>query len=397
MIFLCSSAMATDSSLAAFDEFWNIAKEKIHPKELAEIYFTKNTYSELRKTVTKAGSIYELTPVINEFLSTIPISHTQFYDSHSLDFYLFRSMFCTKEINTPEVNHIGAQFSLVNGIYVIRDVLNGYPAAIAGLRRGDRILKANKSNFHPYHAFNPVGKKIRLTVQRNNQLKYFIISAIRENPNLSMHRAIENSTRIYEQNGKRAGYVRLWSGTHKSNLVAFQKAVISLGETDGFVLDLRDGYGGAWYEYLDLFFSNRDNYFEFTITNRNGTERYAADQKNNQQHYAGPMVVLINEGTRSGKEALAYQFKKSGRAVLVGATTQGAFSAGEGQFNDIDKSFFLYLAVAEYQLDGKKIEGVGINPDIVVEHDLSISSSSDLQLDSAIKKMFSMIENPQKN
>lgn len=159
VLLLCSSAIANESTSKVFDDYWNLAKEKIYPKDLAETYFTKKNYNELQKKVTKTGSIHELTPVINQFLSTIPISHTQFYDSHSIDFYLFRSMFATKEIDTPEVNHIGAQLRVVNGVYVVRDVLNGYPAANMGLRRGDLILKANKSDFHPYHAFNPVGKK----------------------------------------------------------------------------------------------------------------------------------------------------------------------------------------------------------------------------------------------
>lgn len=391
MVFICFSSTASDIAPDNINEFWDIAKDKIYPKYLAETYFTEQSYINLRQKASKVSDVYELTPLINEFLSDIPISHTLFYDSHSVDFYLFRSMFSTKEIDKPEVNHIGAQFTTLKGIYVVRDVLNGYPAEKIGLRRGDQILKANNSAFHPYHSFNPSGKSVRLTVKRNNLIKHFYIDAIRENPNLSMNRAIERSSKIVEKNGNHIGYVRLWSGTHKNNIEVFRKAVMRLGEVDGLVLDLRDGYGGAWYEYLDLFFPNRKDYFHFTITDRNGTESFSPDQKSNEWHYAGPMVVLINEGTRSGKEALAYQFQKSHRALLIGTTTQGAFSAGEGIFNDIDKPYFLYLATAEYHLDGKKIEGVGINPDISIKYDLSNSSSRDPQLDLALKKISELV------
>lgn len=391
IIFMCSSSIAGDLRPDLVDEFWSTAKNKIYPEHLANKYFTKEAYLRLQRKASETSEIYELTPLINDFLSDIPVSHTHFYDSHTIDFYLFRSMFSTREIDSPEVNHIGAQFTTLNGAYVVRDVLSGYPAETIGLRRGDRILKANKSAFHPYNSFNPSGRNVRLTVQRNNLTKHFFVDAVNENPNLSMNRAIERSSKIFDKNGKHFGYVRLWSGTHKSNLEVFRKVVIQLGEADGLILDLRDGYGGAWYEYLDLFFPDRKNYFNFTITNRNGTEHYTPDQKNNAWHYAGPMVVLINEGTRSGKEALAYQFQKSHRALLIGTPTQGAFSAGEGIFNDVDTPFFLYLATAEYHLDGKKIEGVGINPDISIRYDLSNSLSSDPQLDLALRKISDMI------
>ncbi len=394
--FMCNSLVAENLPSDMFDEFWRTAEKKIYPKELAEKYFTKDVYDELKKKTVEAKDIYELTPIINSFLSEIPVSHTHFYDSHSIDFYLFRSMFGTKEINHPVVNHIGAQFIELDDAYVITDVLSGYPAEQIGLRRGDKVITANQSDFHPYHSFNPKGKKIRLTVLRGNQKKYFVVSAVRENPNLSMNRSIGKSIKVYEENGKRLGYIRLWSGTHKSNLDVFRESFGKLGEIDGLILDLRGGYGGAWYDYLDLFFPDRKNYFHFTISNRDGTKRYEPDQKDNERYYMGPMVVLINEGTRSGKEALAYQFQKSHRALLVGVTTKGAFSAGEGIFNESDMPFFLYLATAEYQLNGTKIEGVGVNPDISIEYDLSTSLAGDPQLDTAIKEISKKIVNADK-
>lgn len=391
VVFMCFSSAANDLQSDTVDKVWNAAKDKIYPKYLVDTYFTKNSYDILQKKASRISDVHELAPLINEFLSDIPVSHTRFYDSQSIDFYLFRSMFSTKEIDKPEVNHIGAQFTILNDVYVVRAVLNGYPAEKIGLRRGDRILKANDSAFDPYHSFNPDGKNVRLAVQRNKKTKYLFVDAIRENPNLAMNHAIEKSVKILKKNGNHFGYVRLWSGAHHNNLDAFRRAVVKLGKTDGLVLDLRDGYGGAWYEYLDLFFRDRKDYFNFTITNRNGIEHYTPDQKSNEWHYAGPMVVLINEGTRSGKEALAYQFQKSKRALLVGTITQGAFSAGEGLFNDVDTPFFLYLATAEYHLDGKKIEGVGISPDISIKYDLSTSLPIDPQLDLALKRISEVI------
>ncbi|MBK9206168.1 MAG: hypothetical protein IPL73_27910 [Candidatus Obscuribacter sp.] len=44
--------------------------------------------------------------------------------------------------------------------------------------------------------------------------------------------------------------------------------------------------------------------------------------------YDKPLVVLINEGSRSGKEIIAYALQKSKRAVLVGTNTAGYVVAG---------------------------------------------------------------------
>ena len=71
-----------------------------------------------------------------------------------IEYYLFRSMFSTKDINNPKVWHIGAQFTEVNNQFVIREVVNGYPADKAGLLRGDIIETASGEAFDPYFSFN---------------------------------------------------------------------------------------------------------------------------------------------------------------------------------------------------------------------------------------------------
>ncbi len=135
----------------------------------------------------------------------------------------------------------------------------------------------------------------------------------------------------------------------------------------GVILDLRDGYGGAWWEYLDAFFPDRGDYFVAHTFNADGAaEPVAAEAQVNNEAYSGPMAVLINAGTRSGKEALAYQFVKTGRATVIGTTTAGAFSGGMGIFAQRDAGYVLYLAVLEMRLDDRVIEGVGVAPHIEV-------------------------------
>ena len=108
-------------------------------------------------------------------------------------------------------------------------------------------------------------------------------------------------------------------------------------------------------------------------------------QQKNNDYYSKPLVVLINEGVRSGKESLAYQFKKTSRATLVGNTTAGAFNMGLGGFSDQNKDYILYLSVGEMFLDRKQVEGIGILPDVGVDYPLTESLPSDPQLEKALQ------------
>ncbi|MCG8332958.1 MAG: S41 family peptidase [Proteobacteria bacterium] len=378
-----------------FDDFWQEAKTNIYPKEREHEFFTESTYRALKRKVERASDIYELTPVFNDFLQKLGVSHTRFFDNHSIDFYMFRSMFLTRDISTPEVNHIGAQYSIIDSQYVIREVLDGYPSALAGLRRGDILLKANGKPFHPYRSFNPAGKNINLMVLRNEKQISLKIDAVTENPNLSFYNAMIESAHTYEIGKQKVGYVHLWSGTHKNIQNKFKEIIeTEFHDMDGIILDLRGGFGGAWYEYLDPFFPDRNDFFEYTWIDRDGEEKLNKPQsKVNEIHFSGPMVVLINEGVRSGKEALAYQFKKTNRAILIGTNTKGAFTAGRGIFNDEKLPYFLYLATGELLLDGTRVEGFGISPDIYVPYSLQESALSDPQLNAAILEITKRINN----
>jgi len=392
--FVCSissfaSADSSGKNIAStkiFDNFWQEAKANIYPKERVHEFFTETSYQALKRKAEMASNIYELTPVFNDFLQKLGVSHTHFFDNHSIDFYMFRSMFLTRDISIPEANHIGAQYSIVDSKYVVREVLDGYPSALAGLRRGDILLKANGKPFHPYKSFNPVGKNINLIVLRNEKQISLKIDAVTENPNLSFYNAMIQSTHMYEVGKQKVGYVHLWSGTHKNILKKFKEIIkTEFHDMDGIILDLRGGFGGAWYEYLDPFFPDRNDFFEYTWIDRDGEEKLNKPQsKANEVHFSSPMVVLINEGVRSGKEALAYQFKKSNRAILIGTNTKGAFTVGRGIFNEKKLPYFLYLATGEVLLDGTRVEGYGISPDIYVPYSLQDNVSEDPQLNTAI-------------
>ncbi|WP_185964576.1 S41 family peptidase [Aliikangiella marina] len=382
-----------ESVVESFDKIWLKANEYYYSESLRKRQFTDEKYLQLKAQAKQKNNIHEFSPVFNEFLKSLNVSHTQFYTSNDIDFYFFRSLFSTREINKPKVFHIGGQFKQVNNQYIVREVLDGYPLDQAGIRRGDIIENVDDGEFHPYLSFNQTIKPhYRLRINRNGRQFVKSISPVFENPSYSFAQSVKHSAKIIKLNDKRVGYVRLWTGVHADVLQSFTQVIKTQFESvDGIILDLRGGYGGAWYEYIDPFFTNRQAYFNYSVIDKAGNRKqYTAEDKNNPSPFLGPMVVLINEGVRSGKEALSYQFKKTNRALLVGEKTMGAFVAGRGIFNE-EQDYFLYLATAEYFVDDIKIEGVGIKPHVAVAYPLSKSLNHDPQLNRALVEISKLL------
>lgn len=92
--------------------------------------------------------------------------------------------------------------------------------------------------------------------------------------------------------------------------------------------------------------------------------------------------MLVNEGSRSGKEILAYGFRKYGIGPVVGATTAGAVL--QGNLYPIGSESVLYLAIADILIDGQRLEGIGVEPDIAVPFDLPYAQGADPQRNRAV-------------
>ena len=94
-----------------------------------------------------------------------------------------------------------------------------------------------------------------------------------------------------------------------------------------------------------------------------------------------PVAMLVNGGTRSGKEVLAYGFKKYQIGEVIGTQTEGAVLAATAFL--IGRGLLL-LAVEDVQVDGVRLEGVGVTPTIVVQGGPTPGGETDPQLNRAV-------------
>ena len=173
-------------------------------------------------------------------------------------------------------------------------------------------------------------------------------------------RGLNASARNYCWDKAKIGYVHVWSYASRRIQSALEDLMSDgpLKDADALVWDLRGGWGGAQPQYLDLFNPRAPT---MQVKDRNG-EIGLVDVK-----WRKPVAMLINQGTRSGKEVLAYGFKEYRLGELIGHRTEGAVLAATAFL--IGDDGLLLLAVEDVLVDGQRLEGVGVTPTIEVPFD----------------------------
>jgi carboxyl-terminal processing protease len=140
------------------------------------------------------------------------------------------------------------------------------------------------------------------------------------------------------------------------------------------ILDIRDGFGGRPEGYGDPFFRPEANLdWVYGAGGANMKELFG---------YGRPLVVLINGGSRSAKEVFSAIIKKSKRAKLVGQTTAGNV-LGTFPMRVADWAY-LEIPMVDVKIDGKRLEGSGVEPDIRVEPEFD-ATGTDRVLEEGLK------------
>lgn len=341
-----------------------------------------------REKILAGKNLVELFNSINSTLAALKSSHTEFATSNDEIFYFLHDLFgrWNAKLTVP-----GDFVGFMTGpprfaVDRVRYVVDASPAAKAGMQAGDRIISVDskpylgQSNF-----FGLSGKKVSIEYERAGKKAKCTIVPIKKDEYLQYVEGIRKSARTFQLGGHTVGYVHDWCGGNDAHGALDEVLESKLGGTEGLVLDLRDGYGGNSMEDLDRFFRNPAGYPPFILKDRKGQAQVST------MVYDKPVVALINDGARSGKELLAYSLKTSGRAPLVGISTAGAVLAGK--LFPLDKRTALYLAVADGTVGGVRLEGVGVKPDIEIGDDCS-EAGKQAQLQAAEDLLLLMLQKP---
>lgn len=384
-----SPAPVPAAGASVLDEIADLVEQKFYSTARLEEVGWRAAVGRARVALAGAPDAAARTAILRQLLATLATSHTDFYPRDAPGYWALASIFepvlqrtCAKE-HAPAFpvarDDIGVFWKQLGGEWFVGGVYAGGPAEQAGLKLGDRVRSADGQPFAPVTAFaGKAGRPVALEVQRSRDgaALALVVTPRSTKPHEELRQATEDSWRLLPHNGKRIAYLHVWTWTS----IEIQQVVLeaiaraNAAAADGFLLDIRDGWGGAAPHYLGVFFPDVP---VLESIDRDG-KRQAFDSQLRK-----PTVLLINGGTRSGKELFAYGARKHHLAQLVGERTAGAVTFGQ-PFCLRDGSL-LFLAVLDAAVDGERLEGRGVAPDLEVPFDLRYAGGKDAQLERALE------------
>lgn len=346
----------------------------------------KQTY---KKSVLNASDRNSFATVVNEMLSKLNASHTYYYTADDPVYYQLSDIFSAVPPYKPAIckaftdcvikyTDIGIITQQIGKDYFVKAVLDSSPAFNAGILKGDRIISVDDIPYKPISSFkNKANTNVTVKVQRTtdkSSVKSIVLKPEEYIPNEMFENAMRKSARVISHKGKDVGYVHVWSFAGERYYETLKEIIaMQFSDAKALVLDLRYGPGGANPEYLNIF---NDRVPVLTNKLRNG-QGWEYDPQ-----WRKPVVLLVNDDTRSGKEIFAYGFKKFNYGKIVGTRTEGAVLGARPYF--LSDGSMLYLAEVNCLVNGESLEGKGVTPDIELPQELKYCAGKDIQLDKAI-------------
>ncbi len=289
-------------------------------------------------------------------------------DPHSS--YLDREGYREMQVGTTgEFGGLGIEVGQEDGFVKVISPIDDTPAARAGIRAGDLIVRIDDTPTKGLGLADSVklmrgsvGSSVKLTVVRAGEDKPLEITLTRDVITVRSvkSRALEPGygyVRITQFQSRTAGYLR-------EQLATLKQA--GGGRLKGLVLDLRNNPGGVLsgaVEVADAFLDSGLIVY---------TEGRESGSRQNFQAGAGdlidgvPLVVLVNGGSASASEIVAGVLQDQRRAVIMGTRT-----FGKGSVQTImplaDGTAVKLTTARYYTPSGRSIQAQSIEPDIRVD------------------------------
>lgn len=283
-------------------------------------------------------------------------------------------------VTTGKFGGLGIEVQMQDGYVRVVSPIDDTPAAKAGIKPGDLIIKIDDTPVKGLTLTDAVGKmrgdpgsKVTLTIAREGADKPLVVELKRDIIAVASVRS-----RMLDPG---MGYIRI-SSFNVDTGENLNKELLKLkkdagGELKGLVLDLRNNPGGV----LDAAVKVSDAFIEHgTIVSIKGR-----DPSNTREFTASPgdllngnpLVVLVNGGSASASEIVAGALQDDKRAVLMGSRTFGKGSVQT--IMPLSNDTAIKITTARYYTpSGRSIQAEGIEPDVVLR---SLKVSKDEQQD----------------
>ena len=279
------------------------------------------------------------------------------------------------EDTSGQYSGLGIEVLQVDGGLKIVSPIDDTPAARAGIKPGDNIVKINGKLVDPQNVnemFKQLrgkpGSKIALTIVHEGSDKLVDLHLVRELISVS-------SVKVRELEPGYA-YIRIsqfqddTSGDLQKKL---GELIAKSGAQKGAVLDLRNNPGGLLTAAVGVSDDFLDSGVIVTTRGRLADANMSFSAHPGDQLHGAPMIVLTNHGTASAAEIVSGALKDNHRALTMG---QRSFGKGVVQtVLPLDADHAVKITTARYYTpDGTSIQAEGIKPDIALAA-LSVSQA----------------------
>ena len=273
---------------------------------------------------------------------------------------------------TGEFGGLGIEVGMEDGFVKVVAPIDDTPAAKAGMRTGDLIIRLDDTPVKGLSLNDAVklmrgkpGSTLSLTVIREGEDKPLTVD---------IERAIIKVTSV---RGRMLddgyGYVRISNFQTKTTADMLKKVRELKDEADGslkgLVLDLRNNPGGVLSGAVgvsDAFLN--DGNIVYT-DGREDDSKLRYDATSGDVLDGAPLVVLVNGGSASASEIVAGAVQDHGRGIVLGTKTFGKGSVQTIQ--DLPAGGAVKLTTSRYYTpDGRSIQALGIEPDILTRAEI---------------------------
>ena len=303
-------------------------------------------------------------------------------DPHSI--YMDAKLFKEFMIETEgSFGGVGIVLGVKDKTLTVVSPIEGTPGDKAGIKSGDQIVKIDGKDTKDMaldeavsKIRGPEGTTVTLTIKRNQDMKDYALT--------------RSNIQIKTVSGKmlpnQLGYIRI-SMFNEHTGADFNKKFQELEKEGmkGLVLDLRDNPGGLLEESVKVANKLVPKGPVVSVVTRDGS-RETHSSKLEAVKY--PLAVLVSGGSASASEIVAGAVQDTGAGTLVGTKTYGKGSVQT--ILKLDSGTAVKLTIAKYLTPkDRSINGIGIEPDVVVEAD---KNGVDLQLEKATEIVKSKLQ-----
>ncbi|HKY03932.1 MAG TPA: S41 family peptidase [Blastocatellia bacterium] len=366
-----------------FQNVVSVLEKKYYDKQFREDILPK-LVSDYSARASAAKTLREQRNIVQEFLSHIPASHLGLLSART-----HRRLF--DDLAGKPYPTFGFQLMEIKGKFYTFFLLEGGPGERAGLLSWDRIVTIDGTPVEqsprldwrsddayipdeldpPVHFLEAAqGESVALKVER--QRGKFLNVTVKAK-DYSAFAAAKASAKIYKTGDRSFGYLHFWY-VHMTGVPELLRDKLEgeFSTCDGVVIDLRGrgGNGMAIAKIIDLL---------------------RADKSTRRR----PIVALVDRQSRSAKDVLAYEMKRTGVARLVGERTAGAVIPAT--FADVGYETILMFPSFKLPKYTDLLESKPVEPDVPVERAGPLSAGSDPILKAGLAEALNLSKEANKN